>query len=68
MLLRLVCVVRTAAKLDIRNGSLPTIGERDDVVKLEEACLTAPTVRPVKCTPPAIPLPDFAPDRRRNAA
>jgi hypothetical protein len=63
---RLVLIVRAAPKLKVRRRRRPAIGERDDVMELEECPLLAPTVRAdERASVPVAPR-DLTPDCRGN--
>ena len=64
--LRLECVVRAAAQLDVVNRRLSAVGERLDVVQLQESALGAPARASDERTPRSIALPHLAPHGRRN--
>jgi hypothetical protein len=61
-----VLIVSAAPKLDVADRGDPTPRKRDDMMKLQEACLTAAALSPFERTAAAVARPDSAADGRRN--
>jgi hypothetical protein len=58
--------MRPAPQVNVAHGRGTASGMRFDVMELEESGFSTPARGPDERTPASIPLPDLAPDRRRN--